>query len=121
MSTEASTDRPTLRERMRAALSTAMKSRDRVAVTALRSALGAVDNAEAVDVAEHRAGALENSATGLGVAEVARRELTEQDIEQIVRAEIAERLSVAAQYHALEQTDRAASLRAEAKALTDLL
>lgn len=106
---------------MRAGLSAAMKSRDRAAASALRSALAAVDNAEAVDVAEHRAGALENSATGLGVAEVARRQLTEQDIEQIVRAEVDERRKVAGQYESLGQTDRAATLHAEAEALTGLL
>jgi uncharacterized protein len=36
---------------MRRALTAAMKSRDRLAVTALRSALAAIDNAEAVDIA----------------------------------------------------------------------
>jgi uncharacterized protein YqeY len=36
---------------MRRALTAAMKSRDRPAVTALRSALAAIDNAEAVDIA----------------------------------------------------------------------
>ncbi|MEV6323613.1 hypothetical protein AB0M45_20825 [Nocardia sp. NPDC051787] len=117
----ASIDRPPLRERLRAGLSAAMRARDRAGVSALRSALGAVDNAEAVDVAEHRAGALEHSATGLGVAEVERRELTEQDVERIVRAEVTERLTVAEQYESLGRTDRAATLHAEAKALTDLL
>ncbi|MFF2391084.1 hypothetical protein [Nocardia sp. NPDC058114] len=38
-----------LRERLRAALKTAMKARDLGAVTALRSALAAIDNAEAID------------------------------------------------------------------------
>lgn len=121
MSTEPSTDRPPLRERMRAALTVAMKSRDRQAITALRSTLGAIDNAEAVDVAEHRAGSVEGSAAGLGVAEVARRELTEGDIEQIVRAEIAERHTVAEEYDGHGRAEHAADLRAQAEALTDLL
>ena len=38
-----------LRQNLRDALTTAIKSRDRVAVAALRSALAAIDNAEAVD------------------------------------------------------------------------
>jgi uncharacterized protein len=40
-----------IRTRMRRALTAAMKARDRSAVTALRSALAAIDNAEAVDPA----------------------------------------------------------------------
>ncbi|MFI6999547.1 hypothetical protein [Nocardia sp. NPDC050175] len=121
MSTEPSTDRPPLRERMRAALSLAMKSRDRQAITALRSTLGAIDNAEAVDVGEQRAGAVEGSAVGLGVAEVARRELTEDDIEQIVRAEITERHTVAEEYDGMSRSDHAEDLRAQAKVLAALL
>ena len=38
-----------LRDRLRRALPAAMKARDRPAVTALRSALAAIDNAEAFD------------------------------------------------------------------------
>ncbi|KIA65381.1 hypothetical protein FG87_09170 [Nocardia vulneris] len=112
-----STERPPLRTRLRDALSVAMKARDRQAISALRSTLGAIDNAEAVDVGEHRAGSVESSAVGLGVAEVARRELTESDVEQIVRAEIAERRTVAAQYETHGRTEQAADLRAQAEAL----
>ncbi|WP_234391152.1 GatB/YqeY domain-containing protein [Nocardia suismassiliense] len=119
MSTEPSTD--PLRARLRAALSVAMKSRDRQAIAALRSTLGAIDNAEAVDVGEHRAGAVEGSAVGLGVAEVARRELTEADIEQIVRAEIAERHTVAEEYDGVGRAEQAEELRVQAKVLADLL
>ncbi|MFF3225531.1 hypothetical protein ACFYV7_22245 [Nocardia suismassiliense] len=119
MSTEPPTD--PLRARLRAALSVAMKSRDRQAITALRSTLGAIDNAEAVDVGEHRAGAVEGSAVGLGVAEVARRELTEGDIEQIVRAEIAERHTVAEEYDRVGRAEQAEELRVQAKVLADLL
>ncbi|MFG1795454.1 hypothetical protein [Nocardia sp. NPDC049149] len=121
MSTEPSTDRPPVRDRLRAALSVAMKGRDRQAITALRATLGAIDNAEAVDVGEHRAGGIETSAVGLGVAEVARRELTEADIEQIVRAEIAERHTAADEYDSLGRQEHAENLRAQAQALSDLL
>ncbi|MFI5783026.1 hypothetical protein [Nocardia sp. NPDC051570] len=106
-----------LRARLRAALSVAMKRRDRVAAAALRSALGAIDNAEAVDAAEVNAGAIETSAVGLGVAEARRRELTESDIERIVRAEADERVTVAKEYDSLGRADRADQLRAEAAAL----
>lgn len=40
-----------LRERLRGALPAAIKARDAAAVAALRSALAAVDNAEAADAA----------------------------------------------------------------------
>ncbi|WP_051179065.1 hypothetical protein [Nocardia concava] len=107
-----------LRDRLRAALPAAMKSRDRPATAALRSALGAIDNAEAVDGSEVRAGAIESSAVGLGAAERARRDLTEAEIAAIVRAEIDERLTAAKEYESLASgADRAATLRAEAAAL----
>lgn len=110
-----------LRARLRAALPVAMKARDRHAASALRSALAAIDNAEAVDVAPSGAGAVEQSAVGLGAAEVARRELTEADIAGIVRAEIAERRSAAEEYERLGRADRAENLWAEAAALDTYL
>lgn len=107
-----------LRARLRAALPVAMKARDRSATAALRSALGAIDNAEAVDGSGIRAGAIENSAVGLGTAERARRHLTESDIAAIVRTEIDERRTAADEYATLSGgADRAASLRAETATL----
>ncbi|MBF6329362.1 GatB/YqeY domain-containing protein [Nocardia transvalensis] len=106
-----------LRERLRAALPVAMKARDRDAASALRSALAAIDNSEAVDAAEVKAGAIEASAVGLGAAEARRRELTEADIERIVQREIDERRSAAEEYESLGRSDRADRLRAEAAAL----
>ena len=76
---------PPLRDRLRAALPAALKARDRTAVAALRSALAAIDNAEAVDASDVHAGAIEASAPGPGAAERPRRELTESDIDDIVR------------------------------------
>jgi hypothetical protein len=66
MASEPSIRSRPLRERLRAELPAAMKRRDRTAAAALRSALGAIDNAEAVDAGEVRAGAVETSAVGLG-------------------------------------------------------
>ncbi|GGN71148.1 GatB/YqeY domain-containing protein [Nocardia rhizosphaerihabitans] len=110
-----------LRERLRAALKPAMRARDRSAISALRSALGAIDNAEAIDAAEVKAGALEDSAVGLGAAEARRRDLTEADIADIVRREIGERRDAAAEYDRLGATDRRDSLTAEADTLAALL
>ncbi|MGX1812070.1 hypothetical protein ACWIGI_40670 [Nocardia sp. NPDC055321] len=109
---------PPLRDRLRAALPAALKARDRTAVAALRSALAAIDNAEAVDASDVRAGAIE-AAGGLGAAERPRRELTESDVDDIVRAEIDERDSAATDYAAAAGgAARAAALRAEAAVLT---
>ncbi|MFD6449886.1 hypothetical protein ACFWF3_03830 [Nocardia sp. NPDC060220] len=110
-----------LRERLRAALKTAMKARDLGAVTALRSALAAIDNAEAIDAGDVRAGAMEESTVGLGAAEAVRRDLTEVEIEAIVRREIDERRCAASDYDRLGAIDRRDRLSAEADALAALL
>lgn len=110
-----------LRERLRAALKPAMKARDRSAVSALRSALSAIDNAEAIDTGDVKAGALEDSAIGLGAAEAPRRHLSDTEIEQIVRHEIEERRTAAAEYDRLGAADRRDQLTSEADALTALL
>lgn len=121
--TPGASDQPdsALRERLRAALKPAMRARDRSAISALRSALSAIDNAEAIDAAEVKAGALEDSAVGLGAAEARRRDLTEADIADIVRREIGERRDAAAEYDRLGATDRRDSLTAEADTLAALL
>src|SRR5918996_2373390 len=56
-----------LRERLRAALPEAMKARDAVAVAALRSALAAIDNAEAVAAAPAPPGAGSADVAGAAV------------------------------------------------------
>ncbi|MDH6136710.1 uncharacterized protein YqeY [Kitasatospora sp. MAA4] len=108
-----------LRLRMRQALPEAMRARDKAAVSALRATLAALDNAEAVpvDEAELRGVALEHSPVGVGTTEAARRELSERSVVDIVRAEAAERLEVAAQLTAPAHADRAERLRTEAAVL----
>ncbi|MEU2928092.1 hypothetical protein ABZ636_24045 [Streptomyces sp. NPDC007251] len=100
-----------------------MRARDKAAVSALRATLAALDNAEAVvvDEAELRGVALEHSPVGVGVTEAARRELSERSVADVVRAEAAERLEVAARLTAPAQADRAAQLRAEAAVLLRFL
>jgi len=112
-----------LRARLRAALLAARKARDAAAVSALRTALSAIDNAEAVappaqaaDVdaqSEHIAG----TAGPLGSGEAVRAELSEDDVRAIVAAEIEDRRAAAAGYEARGETARAAELRAEADVL----
>ncbi len=84
------------RARLRLALAAALRARDMVAVSALRSALDAIGNAEAVEPgvapppgsgSPHVAG----SVAGLGAAEAERRRLSAAEIGQIVRAEAGER------------------------------
>ncbi|RLU83696.1 hypothetical protein CTZ27_28595 [Streptomyces griseocarneus] len=100
-----------------------MRARDKAAVSALRATLAALDNAEAVPVgeAELRGVALEHSPVGAGTTEAVRRELSEQDVVDIARAEIAERLDAASQLTAPAHADRAERLRAEAAVLQRLL
>jgi uncharacterized protein YqeY len=104
----------TLRERLNAALPTAMKARDSPAVTALRSALAAIENAAAVAPDDSTHGL---PAIGLGVTEVARRDQDDAEIERIVRAEITDRITAADEYERLGRADRSDRLRAEARAL----
>jgi uncharacterized protein YqeY len=111
------------RDTLRTELLSARKDRDSTRVSALRSALSAIDNAETPDddrVDSPRSGAIANAVIGLGAAEVARRELSDEQIRALMRAEINERLAAA---RAVETThaERASGLRIEAKVLSDLL
>jgi uncharacterized protein YqeY len=107
-----------IRARLGQALRAALRSRDQAAIAALRSALAAIANAEAVDAgarpaavtgSEHFAGA----AAGLGAAEVARKELTDAAVREVVRAEIAGRAAAAGQYRRGGHAERADRLAAE--------
>ena len=85
-----------LRQSLRDASTLAMKRRDRVTLSVCRTALAAIDNAEARPVGEvPAAGAIEASRVGVGAADAARRELSEAQIRGIVEAEIAERRAAA--------------------------
>lgn len=117
-----------LTARLRAGLAAALASRDVTAAAALRSALAAIGNVEAIGTAdtitmasatasEHFAGAL----TGLGPGEAPRRQLTAAEVAGIVAAEIAERQSAARQYDRLGHADRAERLRREAGVLAGVL
>jgi hypothetical protein len=61
-----------------------MKARDTVAVKALRSALSAIDNAEAADPADAddvQLGVIAGGVAGLGAGEVARRQLSADEVD----------------------------------------
>lgn len=132
-----------LRERLRRALPAAMKARDRTAVTALRSALAEIDNAEAFDPDEAAAeGMLDllepagwepaepdaddedaahpgfaGTVAGVGATEVERRSLTPKQVEGIVRAEIETREEAATVLEGVGKPEHAERLRAEGKVL----
>ncbi|GAA1992135.1 hypothetical protein [Catenulispora subtropica] len=110
-----------LRDRLRAALPAALKSRDRATAATLRATLAAIDNAEAVDAGSARAGAIEASPVGLGVAEVPRRELTEADVAAIVQAEIDEQRRAAETYDRSGHAAKAVELRTAAETLAGFL
>jgi hypothetical protein len=116
----------TVRSRLRGALPAAMKARDMSAVVALRSALGAIDNAEAVDAARAPSvtmgdSEIANAAIGLGAGDVDRRALTETQVADIVRAEVSDRRAAAADYERAGQHDHAGRLRGEADVLVAYL
>lgn len=108
---------------LRRGLTVALKNRDRVAAAALRSALAAIENAEAVPVGadgasgpggnEHVAGAV----AGVGAAEAERRQLTDGDVRAILTREVGERTAAAEDYEGLGRGDAASRLRAEAEVL----
>ncbi len=108
-----------LRRRLRGALPAALKERDRDLVSALRSTLAALDNAEAVPVEEAGTGslALEHTPVGVGAREVARRELSDADVRRLVRAEIDDRRAAARVYERAGHPERAQRLDTEADRL----
>jgi uncharacterized protein len=78
--------------RLRADLTSAMRERDRAAVTALRTALAAIANAEAppADTASAPSGAGTGGASA-GLVDHPRLELSVDDVERILRHEVADR------------------------------
>ena len=78
---------PSIAPVLRTALRSAMRERDRPAVDAIRSALARIANAEAVPIETvPRAGAIEEAAIGVGVADAPRRVLDEAEMRTLVAA-----------------------------------
>ena len=114
---------------LKSALPDAIRARDTEAVSAIRTALAAVANAEAVGGgaaasgpvattgSQHVAGA----AVGVGAAEADRRELTPAEVRAIVGVEVLERSDAAAEHEAAGQGDYADRLRREAAVLQRIL
>jgi uncharacterized protein YqeY len=126
------TSAPSLRDRLAAELSAAVRRRDRPALSALRGALAAIANAEAVAPGppppEGRpgrsavsSGAVAGTSLGVGSTEAPRRLLDERDMRAIVDAEVRARDEAARTYAAAGQAERAAALRAESAVLREVL
>jgi uncharacterized protein len=96
-----------VRTHLRRALANALRAKNTEVVSALRTAIAAIDDAEAVDPAGYDA----------GETEVARRSLSTDDVRAVLRAHIDGFLTEADGYEALGRHDAAARLRRQADAL----
>jgi uncharacterized protein YqeY len=114
-----------LREELRRHLNQAMRDRDRVATAALRDAIAALDNAEAIDPGDDVTSAaseyVAGGVVGLGAAEAERRVLDLVSQQAILRADIDARLDAAATYEHRGHPARGAQLRVEADVLRAVL
>jgi uncharacterized protein len=110
-----------LRPLLQRHLGAAVRHRDRIAVAALREAIAALDNAEAIppdgdlkaEASEYVAGGV----VGLGAAEAERRILDAETQRAIVRAEIETRLAAAITCDEHGQSARSSDLRLGADVL----
>lgn len=100
----------TIRDRLQAALTESLRSRDALRTSVLRTTLSAIANAEAVDVPP-----------GTTETEVTRRELTEIDVRAVVTAERGELEAAAAELRMHDRADAAAVLEEKAAVLADAL
>lgn len=108
---------------LRVALRDALRARQPDAVAVMRSTLAAIENAEAADPGAAPAvepGVIAGGVAGLGAGDVARRQLTPQDVAAVVERELAELRDAAASYLTLGRADEAAALRAKLAALERL-
>jgi uncharacterized protein YqeY len=105
-----------VKARLRAALRDAVKTRDKAATNAFRSVLGVLDNADAAstdDAPPMDAGRIAGGVHGLGAGEVARREVSDEELVVIAREELERWQQLASDYDGAGQTEHAAQLRAE--------
>jgi len=116
---------PGLRDALRRDLASAMKAREADAVATLRTAIAAIDNAEAVPApatsqattSTHFAGAR----AGVGAGEAARRSLDDGQQRAILREQVTGYITEAGRYETLGQQAAAARLRAQARLLSAYL
>ena len=106
-----------LRQKLRHTLGAAMKARDVTAVSAFRSVVAAIDDAEAADLSDAPAmqnGAIAGGVAGLGAGEVPRRGLSDAQFADLGREQVAAWRNAAADYERSGHHDHATRLAAEA-------
>ncbi|MGU3291766.1 glutamyl-tRNA amidotransferase [Williamsia sp. M5A3_1d] len=104
-----------MRSALRHDLRSALAAGDRTAVAALRSAIAAIDNAQAPTLDDGSASLpAPTGGVGVGSTEIDRLDLDEDELRSVLRAELDESLSAAAQFDALDRPDDAAAMRARA-------
>ena len=100
-----------LRTVLRSRLTTAMRERDRAAASVLRTAVAAIENAEAVPVDDGHTVAtsadVAGAAVGLGVTEAERRRLDDATERSLVVAEVRSLVEAEAAYAAAGDRERA--------------
>ena len=105
---------------LKADLRTAMRERKAAEVTPLRGLISAIDNAQAVPVGD-RHDTYVFHAFGDSAVEVPRRALSQDDIRQLIEAEIGARNDAAADYRRLGRDDKARELTGEVQILSRYL
>jgi hypothetical protein len=108
-------ERGALRAALRHGLTAALKARDTEALAALRTAIAAIDNAEAIATTDaHRpvtSPDIAGASSGVGSTEAVRQSLSGAQLRDIVREQITEYAREADRYDALGQPDAAHRLR----------
>ncbi|WP_200961219.1 hypothetical protein [Phycicoccus sp. Soil802] len=113
-----------LRALLQSSLLPAMRVGDKDTVSVVRAALAAIANAEAVpvdDAAPLTDGPIAGAAVGLGATEAPRRELSQDEVRQIVERERQDRIHAAEESEAGGLGEYAARLRTQAAVLAFLL
>ena len=104
-----------IREQLKRGLKTAMKARQHEVVSVLRSALSAIDNAEAVSLDDSMVAVVGR------LNEVARKELSEEQMRAIVQAEADALKTSIADYQKLGKAEEAEGLQTQWDALSQYL
>ena len=105
---------------LKADLRTAMRERKAAEMTTLRGLIATIDNAQAVPVGD-RHDTYVFHAFGDSAVEVPRRALSQDDIRQLIEAEIGARNDAAADYQHLGRSDKAQELTDEVQILSRYL
>jgi uncharacterized protein len=105
-----------MKQKLQTSMTAALRAKDAVRTAAFRSALAAIASAEAM---ESIGGA--RPVLGMGAREMPKRDLTEDQMEEIVRREVVDREAAAADHESRGRGDEARGLRDEAAVLQELL